>query len=171
MDRRPDSPYDTHTLVVHLHAPDRLYSAAGDGYFESRTGGATWERREDGLRHSYAWGLAVDPTDPETVVISAARSARAAHRAESAESWIYRRTAGQPWRAVSHGLPEPAGTTISALVADPSEAGVVYAANNRGVFRSADMGASWERLDLPWPERHHTQRVADVAVAAAGPGS
>jgi photosystem II stability/assembly factor-like uncharacterized protein len=164
VDRRPDGPYDTHTLVVHPHAPDRLYSAAGDGYFESRTGGATWERREDGLRHRYAWGLAVDPTDPETVVISAARSARTAHNAEGAESLIYRRTAGQPWRPISHGLPEPAGTTISVLAADPAEAGVVYAANNWGVYRSADMGEHWERLDIPWPARHQTQRVAGLAL-------
>lgn len=165
-DRRPDGPYDTHTLVVHPRAADRLYSAAGDGYFESRTGGASWERPEDGLSHRYAWGLAVDPNDPETVVISAARGAMTAHRADMAESWIYRRTAGQPWHAVSRGLPSPEGTTISALVTDPAEPGTAYAANNRGVYRSADMGASWERLDLPWPDHYHAQRVAGLAVAA-----
>lgn len=31
-DRRHDAPYDTHTLVMHSKAPNRLYSAAGDGY-------------------------------------------------------------------------------------------------------------------------------------------
>src|SRR5690606_33407832 len=83
-DRRPGSPYDTHTLVVHPRETGRLYSAAGDGYFESTTSGVEWERREDGLRHRYAYGLAVEPDDPDTVVISTARSAMSAHSAERA---------------------------------------------------------------------------------------
>ena len=35
-DRVENGPYDTHTLVSHKKAPQRLYSAAGDGYFESQ---------------------------------------------------------------------------------------------------------------------------------------
>ncbi len=31
-----NGPYDTHTLLSHKMAPKRLYSAAGDGYFESQ---------------------------------------------------------------------------------------------------------------------------------------
>jgi hypothetical protein len=164
-DRRPDGPYDTHTLVVHPREAGRLYSAAGDGYFESTTSGVSWERREDGLRHHYAHGLAVEPDDPDTVVISASRSAMTAHSAERAESWIYRRTTGGPWRAISRGLPEAAGTTISSLVADPSDPGVVYATNNRGVYRSADMGESWERLGIAWAREYEAERVAGIAVS------
>ena len=165
-DRRPGGPYDTHTLVVHPRAAGRLYSAAGDGYFESTTSGVSWERHEDGLRHHYAHGLAVEADDPDTVVISAARSAMTAHSAATAESWIYRRTAGEPWRAVSRGLPEAAGTTISSLVADPSDRGVVYAANNRGVYRSSDMGESWERLGIAWAREYEAERVAGLAAAS-----
>ncbi len=164
-DRRPGGPYDTHTLFIHPRATERIYSAAGDGYFESRDGGWSWEQREAGLRHRYVWGLAVDPYDTETVVISTARSARSAHSAEYAESFIYRSTGGESWQMVAQGLPEPAGTTISALVADPAERGVVYAANNRGVYRSADMGVSWTRLDIRWPARDQAQRVAGMAVS------
>ena len=32
-DRVPGGPYDTHTAATHRLAPDRVYSAAGDGYF------------------------------------------------------------------------------------------------------------------------------------------
>jgi photosystem II stability/assembly factor-like uncharacterized protein len=166
-DRRPGGPYDTHTLVVHPRDAGRLYSAAGDGYFESTSSGVEWERREDGLKHRYVYGLAVEPDDPETIVISASRSAMSAHSAERAESWIYRRTSGEPWRAVERGLPEARGTTISSLVADPADPGVVYAANNRGVYRSADMGESWERLGIEWRSEYEGERVAAVAVAPA----
>ena len=36
IDQSKDGPYDTHTLRTHKKAPQRLYSAAGDGYFESQ---------------------------------------------------------------------------------------------------------------------------------------
>jgi photosystem II stability/assembly factor-like uncharacterized protein len=165
-DRRPGGPYDTHTLVVHPEETGRLYSAAGDGYFESTTSGVEWERREDGLRHRYVYGLAVEPDDPETILISASRSAMSAHSAERAESWIYRRTSGEPWSVVTRGLPEARGTTISSLVADPRDPGVVYAANNRGVYRSDDMGESWERLEIEWAEEYEGERVAGVALSS-----
>jgi photosystem II stability/assembly factor-like uncharacterized protein len=164
IDRRPGGPYDTHTLIIHPRVPDRLYSAAGDGYFESHDGGVTWGRREEGLEHRYVWGLAVDPADPERVVISAARSAGAAHGGGRAESWLYRRKGDGPWRAVTRGVPDPAGSTISALVADPGAPGVAYAANNRGVYRSEDLGESWERLGVDWPKGYEGERVAGVAL-------
>jgi photosystem II stability/assembly factor-like uncharacterized protein len=163
-DRVPSGPIDTHTLVVHARDSRRLFSAAGDGFFESRDGGTTWQKPEDGLRHRYVWGCVVDPEDPDTVVISASRSAMMAHSAHRAESWIYRRSGGEPWQAVQNRLPLPEGTTISTLALDPNQRGVVYAANNRGVFQSLDMGETWHPLDVPWPDRFLKQRVAGVAV-------
>jgi photosystem II stability/assembly factor-like uncharacterized protein len=163
-DRVPSGPIDTHTLVIHPRDARRPYSAAGDGYFESRDGGMTWQKPEDGLRNRYVWGCVVDPEDPDTVVISAAPSAMTAHSADRAESWIYRKCRGGAWLPIREGLPEPEGTTISTLAMDPFERRVVYAANNRGVFSSRDMGETWCQLDVPWPDRFHNQRVAGVSV-------
>jgi hypothetical protein len=71
-------PLDAHTLATHPLAPDRVYAAAGDGmmreghdYAESLDGGQTWSRFGEGLSHHYLWGLAVDPTDPDTVISGA----------------------------------------------------------------------------------------------------
>src|SRR5215469_1126791 len=50
------------------------------------------------------------------------------------------------------GLPESKGTTVSQFATHAGEPGVIYAANNRGLFRSDDAGRSWKALDLPWPE-------------------
>jgi hypothetical protein len=41
IDRVEQGPYDTHTLATHPMAPRRLYSSAGDGYFESFDYGET----------------------------------------------------------------------------------------------------------------------------------
>ncbi|HWC16283.1 MAG TPA: hypothetical protein VG498_04685 [Terriglobales bacterium] len=45
----------------------RLYSAAGDGYFESRDGGDTWQRFEKGLQHRYLWSIAIDSADADNI--------------------------------------------------------------------------------------------------------
>jgi len=163
-DRTPDGPLDTHTLATHDRAPGRLYAAAGDGYFESVDWGETWRRRDAGLRHRYVWDVAVDAADPETIVVTAAGSARQAHRIATAESLIYRRGQGTDWRPVSTGLPQPMGTTIGALASHKQDPGVVYASNNHGVYRSADAGATWARLDVPWAEPYRRLRVRALCV-------
>lgn len=163
-DRVPGGPRDTHTLATHPKARGRLYAAAGDGYFESHDGGATWERPRTGLRHHYCWGVAVDPTDPDTVVISAASGAHTAHNAQYAESFIYRKVANEAWQPVRAGLPDPDGTSRSVLTARSGAAGTFYAANNRGIFRSDDAGQTWARLDVPWPEAYQRQNAEALVI-------
>jgi photosystem II stability/assembly factor-like uncharacterized protein len=170
-DRRPGGPFDTHTLGLSRQLPGRIYSAAGDGFMrpgegfvESRDAGDTWERPNDGLKHHYLWGLAVDPGDPETLIVSAAHSPNQAHNTTAAESVIYRRSGESKWQRVETGVPPERGTLGSVLAANQAERGVFYAANNHGVYRSADAGRSWERLDIPWPEERDARRPASMAV-------
>lgn len=151
-DRVPDGPYDTHTLRLHPQAPGRVWSAAGDGYFESADGGETWRRPQQGLDHRYVWGLAVDRGDPETLIVSSASGPGAAHATSGARSFVYRRAGDGPWQQVRAGLPDPQGTSRSALAAHPEEPGVFYAASNHGLFESRDGGQSWEALQVAWPE-------------------
>ncbi|MGQ0548475.1 MAG: WD40/YVTN/BNR-like repeat-containing protein, partial [Armatimonadota bacterium] len=159
IDRTPDGPYDTHTLALHPHARGRLYSAAGDGYYESRDEGRTWENIESGLRHGYLFGVAVDPADPEMVAVSAASGPGRAYSPANATSYLYVKKGNGGWESIRDGLPDPKGTTISFLATRPNEPHTIYAANNRGVFRSRDAGMSWEPLDLAWPERFLQQSV------------
>jgi photosystem II stability/assembly factor-like uncharacterized protein len=175
MDRVPDGPVDTHTLIMHPRVPGRLYAAAGDGfgtpgrgYNESRDGGRTWERPDEGLAHHYLWSVAVDPGDADTVVVSAAHSPGAAHDPRHAESTVYRRSGRNPWRQAREGLPDTLGTTIAVLAANQSEPGVFYAASNRGLYRSTDAGITWEQLAVKWPERYHNQRVGALVVTDDG---
>ncbi|HEY1353190.1 MAG TPA: glycosyl hydrolase [Ktedonobacteraceae bacterium] len=155
-DRKVGGPFDTHTLALPRSVPGCLYSAAGDGFLHagdgfarSDDGGETWVRPGEGLDHHYLWSVAVDSADPHTLVISAAAGPQQAHNPQQAESVIYRRSAGSPWCMVQAGLPPARGLLASVLAA--GEAGVFYAANNRGVFCSQDAGASWEALPISWP--------------------
>jgi photosystem II stability/assembly factor-like uncharacterized protein len=170
-DRKPSGPYDPHTLVMHRLAPNRLYSAAGDGFMnpgtgfvESEDGGQTWYRPDEGLQHHYLWGVAADPADPATLVISAAHGPQQAHNPQSAESALYRRSGNGPWQRVQDGFPEPRGLLTAVLATHEAEPGVFYAANNKGAFRSADAGSSWEALPIRWPQGMRIGRAHALAV-------
>lgn len=142
---------DNHTLATHPDAPCRVYTAAGDGYAESPDCGDTWKHPQDGLEHRYVWGLAVDPGDPGTVVVSAASGAYSAHRLDTAESSLYRRD-GDGWSRLTDGLPDPSGTVRAVLAA--GDAGEFFALTNHGIFHSTDAARSWEQLPLDWPEAY-----------------
>jgi hypothetical protein len=45
IDRVKQGPYDTHTLATHKRHLNGLYSAAGDGYFESFDYGESWNNQ------------------------------------------------------------------------------------------------------------------------------
>ena len=182
-DRKPGAQRDGHTMRTHKLAPGRVYEAAGGedphfvdeadgryvvmsrgGYAETRDGGATWETITDGLDRHYLFGIAVDPADPDTFIASVTRGPEQAHRPPTAESFIYRRTAGRPWQPVSEGLPNPKGTLVYSLEANEDEPGVFYAATNRGIFRSADAGLSWKQLNAGWPDKYRMAHARGMQV-------
>ena len=170
-DRKPDGPFDTHTLVMPRLTPNRLYSAAGDGFMrpgngfvQSDDGGDTWYRPNEGFQYNYLWSVAADPVDPNTIVVSAAPGPQQAHNPMSAESAIYRRSNGSKWQQIQDGLPAPRGLLASVLVAHEAEPHVFYAGNNKGIYRSADAGLTWEELSIPWSAGTRLGR-ADALIA------
>ena len=162
-DRVRGGPYDTHTAMTHPFAPGRIYSAAGDGYYESTDAGDSWRLPEDGLKHLYLVGVAVDPADPDTVIVSATAGPGSAYSPRGAEAYVYRKTGVQRWEQSMSGLPAAKGTTVSRFATHAGEPGVIYAANNRGLFRSGDAGRSWKAMDLPWPGPGPADGVAALA--------
>lgn len=159
LDRVRGGPIDTHSAATHKLAPGRVYSAAGDGYFESDNAGESWSREVDGLRHRYLVGVAVDPADPNTVIVSAASGPFVAYSPRRAEAFVYRKTAQRSFELAMEGLPDAQGTIASRLATNPDEPGVLYAANNHGVFRTTDAGQTWRALEIPWPQRAFARGV------------
>jgi hypothetical protein len=138
-----------------------VYSAAGDGYAESRDGGDTWEYPQRGLEHRYVWSVAVDPGAPDTVFVSGATGARAAHTYETADAHVYRRTGDGEWQHVD-GLPHGEGALRAVLAS--ARPGEVHALTNRGLYRSTDAGETWERVETPWPDAFERQTPRGLAV-------
>ena len=163
LDRVRGGPIDTHTAATHRLAPGRLYSAAGDGYFESGDAGTTWTRQVGGLQHHYLVGVAVDPVDPDAVIVSAASGPWVAYSPRRAEAFVYRKTARRSFESAMVGLPKGLGTIASRLATNPEEPGVVYAANNHGLFSTAAAGRTWKALEIPWPQGAFARGVDALA--------
>jgi hypothetical protein len=140
-DRVPDGPWDTHEIAIHRNAPETLRVSAGDGYFESDDGGATWRSPSGGLEVSYLRSVAIDPREPAVVVVSASSEPHSAYVAGRSDGRLYRRLNRERWERVRDGWPEPP-TTIAPLLCAGSKAGELWAADERGVHGSDDGGKS-----------------------------
>ncbi len=163
-DRIPSGPKDTHSLAVHPQDPTRLHSAAGDGYFESVDDGHSWRRSVDGLEHQYCWSIAVSIGDLTTLLLSASKSAYAAHFKKTARSFVYRRTGTEAWRQVKDGLPAPQGLRIPVVAASRLDPGVFYLSAEGMVYRSADDGLRWQELAVQWNGKQAAERSVDMAI-------
>ena len=171
MDRVKNGPYDTHKLVTNKNAPGKLYSAAGDGYFESEDYGNTWNNVDDGLKdHTYLFSIALNSGHHKNMIVSAANNAWKSHDISDLESFIYRRSVEEEedqsskWELVRNGLPESKGTFISILDSNPHVEDEFYCLNNRGIFVSEDSGLSWKSLEIPWPKEYKLQHPWALAI-------
>jgi photosystem II stability/assembly factor-like uncharacterized protein len=144
-DRVSGGPWDTHELAIHHKAPDTLRVAAGDGYFESDDAGATWRSPSTGLEVGYLRSVAIDPEQPEGVVVSASSGPHSAYVAGRSDGRLYRRASHERWERVRNSWPE-SPNTIAPLLCAGARGGELWAADERGVHRSDDGGISWYRV-------------------------
>jgi hypothetical protein len=143
LDRVPGGPYDTHELAVHPKAPQMLRVSAGDGYFESEDAGATWRSPSTGLEVRYLRSVAIDPEQPDNVVVSASSGPHSAYVAGRSDGRLYRRLTPDRWEQVRDGWPERPDTIAPLLCAGRR---ALWAADERGVHTSLDGGASWRTV-------------------------
>ncbi|MGE5277679.1 MAG: WD40/YVTN/BNR-like repeat-containing protein [Acidobacteriota bacterium] len=165
-------------------ANDRNSSAWGDGVYLSTDGGETWTNV--GLKSSRAIArIAVDPKDPKTAWVAAAGNLWA----PGGERGLFvTRDGGKTWKAALQA-PAPYGDRVGCgdVALDPSDPTTIYAvlyARQRrpwsftsgpaatdgkdlgGIFKSADGGATWKKLEKGLPAR--TARIG-LAVSPKSP--
>ncbi|HLY32460.1 MAG TPA: glycosyl hydrolase [Ktedonobacterales bacterium] len=159
-DHNPQAQNDPHTLAATINAPGRIYESGGGGYRESYDGGNTWQTPDTGMKHHYLFGLAIDPGDPDTVIVSNSANFATAHFPVITISHVYRKSGGSVWEEVHTGLPRPRGQSVFELGANEAEPGVFYLGTRTGeLYRSADKGLTWERQDVVWPNSYKPTEI------------
>lgn len=154
---------DTHTMATHPEVPNRAWAAAGDGFAVTDDRGDSWSYPQSGLDHRYCWSVAVDPNDPERLLLSAATGPRSAHTTGAAESYVYRRSGDGSWELAGDGLPHGKGM-LRPLIERGFEPGMAYLVTNLGVWQTADMGEAWDEVGLQWPTELESQTIRGLAV-------
>lgn len=150
----------------------------GDGIYKSTDGGRTFVNV--GLEDTHHIDdIVTHPTDPDIVYV-AAQGHLWGH---TGERGIFRtRDGGRSWQRLTNGLPDDGRTGATALVMDPSNPNVLYAAfwerlrephafvsggPNGGIFRSTDGGESWTKLTNGLPSGE-TGRIG-LAISRSDP--
>lgn len=154
-DRKPGSYHDSHAVLTHPTAADRVYEAAGEGVAFSSDGGDTWRPVDAGKERRYTVGLAVDPVDPDLWYVSAASGPGAAYRTDGQSAAIlYRKRGESPWEAVTGNgvLAAPNPLMPIALLTFPGQANLLLAGFVNGeIALTEDAGDTWRRLALKLP--------------------
>ena len=145
-DHRPGAQRDVHSLAWHPRTHGRAYEAGGGGAAFSKDAGESWQPADEGREHHYTWSVAVDGDDPDLWYVSASTGPYAAHGGRDPQARIYRRSAGEPWRALSGGLPEPLPAMPYALVAGNGRLFAGFADGQ--IWESGDRGDSWRAATL-----------------------
>ncbi|MEM6454976.1 MAG: glycosyl hydrolase [Acidobacteriota bacterium] len=142
--------------------PNRVYVAAlGNlyapnstrGVYRSTDGGASWERVLHVNDDAGAVDLVIDPTNPRVLYASLWRVRRTPWSLESGGegSCLWTSTdGGDTWTELTGnpGLPSaPIGIIGVAVAADPDVLYTIVEAEDGGVFRSDDRGATWRRVN------------------------
>jgi photosystem II stability/assembly factor-like uncharacterized protein len=126
------------------------FGGVGGGVWKSVNGGITWEPIFDSQPIASIGALAVAPSNPDVIYVGTGESDFRSDLTYG--NGVYKSTdAGRTWKNI--GLKD--SQHISRIVIDPGNPDVVFVAAmgsaygpsaERGVFRSADGGASWQKI-------------------------
>ena len=122
-----------YAVAVDPSVPDTVYVGDESGVLVSRDAGATWQRSRIPDRLPFVVALAPDPASPGTVLAGTFLAAGGIYRSEDAAA---------SWRPTGEAL---INTPISSLAAAPGGS-PLFAAGPRGIYRTHDSGATWEKL-------------------------
>jgi photosystem II stability/assembly factor-like uncharacterized protein len=145
---------DVRTLCVSAVAADPstiFVGTSNSGVLTSRDGGKTWEQSRGVPADAPVNVIERDPKRPENVYVGTTQTLYVSH--DAGRRWL-RRGGNLPLGSFTSVLINP-DNPDELFVGNAYERGgrVFNAVEGGGVFRSADAGMTWQRLDPPLPSR------------------
>jgi hypothetical protein len=149
-DKYPEFGQCVHKVVSHPDRPERLFLQNHWGLYRSDDWGESWQDIANGVPSDFGFGMAMHPTDPDTVYI-VPLEADMFRCVPEAKLRVYRtRDAGASWHPLTKGLPQQdAYETVlrDALTTDDGSPGGIYFGTRSGkVYASVNDGDSWALL-------------------------
>jgi hypothetical protein len=127
--------------------PNRVFAApATGGIWESTTGGGSWRSIGDKIPSQAMGGVAFSPANGGTLIAGTGDNAVGGIFTPSGLGVYTSRNDGVSW---TKSTAVPDGLTAYKVVVDPTNPQVSYVATSKGLFRSADDGASYVNANLP----------------------
>ena len=138
-------------IAIHQDDPSTWYIAVGSGgVWKTENAGITWDPIFDGQK-SYSIGcVSIDPNNPQTIWVGTGENVSGRHVAWG--DGVYKSLdGGKSWNQM--GLVN--SEHIGKILIDPRNSDVVFVANEgplwsaggeRGVYKTSDGGASWEKV-------------------------
>src|SRR5207244_3024633 len=139
--------------VVYVAAQGPLWGPGGDrGLYKTTDGGQSWKKILSISENTGVTDVVLDPRNPDTLIAASYQRRRHVWTLINGgpESALYKSTdAGKSWTKLKTGLPTEDLGRIG-LAMSPSSPDTVYAIiesmdKKGGIFRSTDLGATWER--------------------------
>lgn len=160
--------YFVECLAVHPRDSKILLLGMEGGVFKSTDQGQTWAAKRQGFpapaRYAFAapiGALAFDPSRPDMVYAGIGRP----RWGKDGAGAIYQsQDCGETWKLLTPAGVLPAKAIVSDLEV-ASDGSFVLAATDAGLYRSADQGATWQRITGGLP----AQPVRELALAPSNP--
>lgn len=146
-----------------------IFGSVDGGLFKTTNAGLTWTPITDGQPFASIGTIAISPSNPNVIYVGTGESDIRSNLASG--DGVYKSLdGGRTWHNV--GLRDT--RQISRIAVDPKDPDVVYVAalgyaygpnEDRGVFKSSDGGAHWQRV----LNRGSETGASDLAIATAAP--
>jgi photosystem II stability/assembly factor-like uncharacterized protein len=139
--------------IVYVAAQGPLWGPGGDrGLYKTTDGGQTWKKMLSISENTGVTDVVLDPRRPDTLIAASYQRRRHVWTLINGgpESALYKSTdGGRNWTKLKNGLPTGdlgrIGLAIAPTVPDTVYAIIESTDKKGGVFRSTDLGATWER--------------------------
>ncbi|MGH8625529.1 MAG: WD40/YVTN/BNR-like repeat-containing protein [Gammaproteobacteria bacterium] len=147
---QPETGHNIHRLLLHPARSTRLYRQCYNGTYRSDDRGDNWTEITAGLPSDFGYGIAVDPSDPDTVFVIPEQSSDMRAVVDGRLRVFRSTTAGQHWEPLLDGLPQQhvyATVLREALASDGLDpCGVYFGTSGGHLFASRDRGEHWELI-------------------------